>query len=182
LVIALLVSVVIVAIGAGASFVRTVSAGVELVNAQAETQSLLAQQQQYSEATSTAFLVSGIEQARTATAATEVLWQSLVPAMSSALPEGVSFDSASFLSYPVWQGTMPTTGPLRPARSATVSMVIVSPSPFDATAIARDFEKFPSFADASPDVITRDNSLYKTTITLNVTDAAFSGRFQEETK
>jgi hypothetical protein len=182
LVIALLVSVVIVAIGAGASFVRTVSAGVELVNAQAETQSLLAQQQQYSEATSTAFLVSGIEQARTATAATEVLWDTLVPAMSSTLPAGVSFDAGTFVTYPAWQGGMPATGPLRPARAATVSMVVASPSLFDASAIARDLEKIPGFADASPDVIAEDSGFFKTTITLNVTDEAFSGRFQGETK
>jgi hypothetical protein len=180
----LALALVVVLVGAGYAYAsyRNSFAVQALAATRTQTQSLLLEQKKYSDATSVARLVSGITEAETLGASTEVLWAGLIDTVRSSLPPGTLIDSAVMKGRAPWEAPMAPAGPLRQPRVATLSIVITSPSILDATTIVRSLVKVPGFADATVDSITVADGIYSTTVTLNVNSDALSGRFAAQGK
>lgn len=175
----LLLVLVIVIVGAGYGYAFSVNATAQaaLVTAQSESNALVKQRKQYAKATQVAALVSGVGEAKTLGASTEVIWSDLISAVRSSLPEGVLIESATMKARAPWEPEFTPAGPLRQARVATLTIVISSPTILDATAIVRSLVDVPGFADATPDSVTEADGIYSTTVTLNVNEKALSNRF-----
>jgi hypothetical protein len=169
----------IVIVGGGyvyASY-RNSFAGEALTAVQAQTKSIAVDQKKFSEATSVARLISGITQAEAIGASTEVMWSGLIDAAGGALPPETLIESAVMTGRAPWEAALAPAGPLRQPRVATLLIVIAGPSILDATTIVRSLDQVPGFADATPDSIELKDGVYRTTVTLNVNEAALSGRF-----
>jgi hypothetical protein len=173
----LVLVVVIVGAGYGYAALQNVQAQNALAVSQAETTSILHQRVEYAKASNVASLVSGVTEARTLGASTEVLWAGLVDAVRSSLPEGALIQSATMKARAPWEPPLTPAGPLRQPRVATLTIVIESPTILDATAIVRALVDIPGFADATPDSVTEGSGIYSTTVTLNVNEKALSNRF-----
>lgn len=152
----------------------------DLAAAQAETQALLAEQLEYSEASLSSNMIATITAARAQNVVTEVLWSDVIAAIKASLPSGVIIESATMVGRAPWEPELEPAGPLRQPRVATIEFVISSPTIFDATAIVRGLVNVPGFADATPDTVSAEAGLFSTTVTLNINDLALSGRFGTE--
>ncbi|MES2169264.1 MAG: hypothetical protein V4479_00870 [Actinomycetota bacterium] len=176
--IALFVVVLIIVIaGYGAAVFHGQQAQGDLAAAQARTAAIQGERQKYAAVTTTDALITDIDAARTLGASTEIIWSDLLDSIRASLPAGVSITSATMKGTAPWEVPLTPAGPLREPRIATLSIVISSPTIFDATDIVRALVTVPGFADATPDTVTGGSGGYSTTITLNVNDKALSGRF-----
>ncbi|WP_349898769.1 hypothetical protein [Parafrigoribacterium soli] len=177
----LVLLLVIVGAGYGYAFLRNSQAQDALAASQAETNSILSQRKEYAKASKVASLVTGVNDAKTLGASTEVLWAGLIDAVRSSLPAGAVIQSADMKGRAPWEPELVPAGPLREPRVATLTIVISSPTILDATAIVRALVDVPGFADATPDSVTEASGTYSTTVTLNVNEKALSGRFAKNT-
>jgi type II secretory pathway pseudopilin PulG len=177
----LLVILAIVAVGAGYGFaiIRSAAASAELQAAQDRTQTLLAEQLEYAEASATAGMVDIALEARTLVLSNEVLWTKLIDEIKRRLPSGATVISATMAAKLPWEPEMEMQGPLRAPRVATVTFVIESPSLLDPPALIRGLSNLEGFADATPDVVTRKDTVFETTITLNLNTDVLNQRFAD---
>jgi hypothetical protein len=156
-----------------------------LVAAQERTQELLAEQVEYSAATSVAQLLDATIETRRFGTSTEVVWADVLSAIASRLPEGANFHSFSATARAPWEPEMAPTGPLREPRVATLNFIIRSTTVLDATNLFRSLDDITGFADATPDQVEDRSGVFHTTFTLNVDLDALAKRFPaegEETK
>ena len=177
LVVLVVLSLVAVAAGYAAAYLRAADAQAGLLRSQGRTEELLAEQLKYSEATTVVGLVAATKSARQIGSSTEILWADLLNTITSYLPEGSTLDSGTLTGRTPWEPALMPVGPLRAPRVATLSLIVKSSSLLDTTAIIRKLAELPGFADATPDLVELDGGGYKTTITLNVNEDALSGRF-----
>jgi hypothetical protein len=171
------VVLLVVVAGYGLAVFRGQQAQGDLAAAQARTGAIQAERQKYSAVTTTDALISDIGAAQTLGASTEIIWSNLLDSIRASLPAGVTITSATMKGTAPWETALTPAGPLREPRIATITLVISSPTIFDATDIVRALVTVPGFADATPDTVTGGSGGYSTTITLNVNDKALSGRF-----
>jgi hypothetical protein len=176
--IGLFIVVLLIVIGGyGAAVLHGQQAQSDLAAAQARTGAIQAERQKYGAVTTTDALITDIGSARTLGASTEIIWSNMLDSIRASLPGGVTITSATMKGTAPWETALTPAGPLREPRIATISLVISSPTIFDATDIVRSLVSVPGFADATPDTVTGGTDGYSTTITLNVNDKALSGRF-----
>lgn len=171
-------AVLVLALGGyGVAGFHNARAQADLAAAQARTGVIQAERARYAKVTTTAERIADIPAARTLGASTEILWPDLMASIRSSLPPGVVIESATMKGRAPWDAELVPGGPLRQPRIATLTLVITSPTIFDATAIVRSLVVVPGFADATPDTVAGTANGYSTTVTLNVNDRALSGRF-----
>lgn len=169
--------VLLVGTGYGTATYRSAQAATELSVAQARTAQLQVERQKYAPVTTTSAAISDIGRARTLAASTEILWSNLMDSILATLPPGVTITSATMKGQAPWEAALVPSGPLREPHIATISIVVASPTIFDAAAVSRSLASVPGFADATPDSLVGSPTGYSTTITLNINDKALSGRF-----
>ncbi|MFM9877194.1 MAG: hypothetical protein ACKVOG_05005 [Rhodoglobus sp.] len=174
-----LVILVLLAVAGGYAFaaVQVELARAELAAAQARTAELLGEQLKYSEVTAVGGQVLGVTSARTVAVSTEVLWNDLYKLIRDRLPEGTTLASLIVDGRAPWEPEPVPAGPLRQPRVATVTFVISSPGPIAIEPFVAKIADLDGFADITPDVVERSESLYSTTFTYNLTMDALSGRF-----
>ncbi len=168
--------------GTVAAYFYAAEADERLEAAQARTTELLAEQLQYSEARNTANLVELAKTTRGLALTYEIDWPGLINEIEAYLPEDTSIDSAVMNSRLPWAGGLGTQGPLRSPRIATLTIVIRSSALIDAPEVIRRLAQLPGFADASPDVVSYTDEVFRTTITLNLNRDALLARFADETE
>ncbi len=170
---------VVMALAVGGSAVVAGQAQTDLINAQAETQSLLSQQQKYIEVKKVQDQVKLVTAGQEVGASTEIQWKDYLDKVQATLPanvaiQGVTIESSTPLAvFP--QATVPLQGP----RVATVTFDVSSPVLPQLPQWLDSLSALPGFADATPDSVTFDKStnLYTAKITMHVGSKAFDNRF-----
>jgi hypothetical protein len=160
--------------------IRSASAQADLGAAQNRTLELLREQGEYSEAAAASDLVDAALTDRTMVVSNEVPWAAVVDAIRSVLPPGATLGSATMTARAPWEKEMVTQGPLRAPRVATITFVVKSPSLLDTPAVVRALATIPGYADATPDLVVRNDTTFNTTITLNLNADALTDRYADE--
>ncbi|WP_022882700.1 hypothetical protein [Gryllotalpicola ginsengisoli] len=197
LVLLVLVAVVLLAGGATAgTYVLAQRAQSELAEVQSENASVVAQQARYASVRSVQSQVALAQSAQRVGAATEIDWKAYFAKIDGVLPSGVQVTAISGETASPTASVSQDAAPLSPSRAATVTLT-VSASSETAIADALDaMQKLPGYADAVAGAITSGSAgaaagtqatgdastatasgSWTTTITLSLTDQAFSGRF-----
>ncbi len=180
-----LVVLVLLATGAAYGLVsfQAIQAQAALAASQARTLELIDQRAEYTDTVAVTRSRDVISEVRLNATSNEVVWADILDKVSAKLPPN---------SYAEWlaQGTTPwdsqlgAAGPLREPRVASITLVVTSTIPFDATALFRAIKDMPEIADATVDDVTQPNGAltWDVTFTLNLSEEALAGRWVEETE
>lgn len=151
----------------------------QLVDEQAQTQSILQQQGKFVEVRAVQDQVSLTKAAQQVGASTEIDWKGYLTKVQNTLPEtvvitSVSLDSASPLG-PYAQATAPLQG----SRVATLTFTVTSPTLPEVPVWLDALSTLPGYSDAVPGTVTIEaDGTYTSDITMHVNEKAFDGRFQ----
>lgn len=182
---ALVVLALVIAVGAvGAAFVYAGLAEAQLAAAQQRTEALLNEQLTYAEATRVASLVELTKSAQTLAVSSEIEWPELIEEIHGYLPAGTTIESAEMQSTLPWgdTGVLEPPGPLNAPRVATVRLILHSEVLVDTTLLVRELSRLEGFADATPELVERNDTVFATTVTLNLNEDALRERFPAETE
>ena len=175
---------VVMALAIAGSVVLAGQAQSDLATAQAETQTLLSQQQKYIEVKRVQDQVKLVAAGQEVGASTEIQWKDYLDKVQATLPanvaiQGVTVESSTPLAV-FAQATVPLQGP----RVATVTFDVSSPTLPQLPQWLDSLSTLPGFADATPDSVTFDKStnLYTAKITMHVGSKAFDGRYASKGK
>lgn len=174
----------VMALAIAGSAVLAGQAQSDLAAAQAQTQTLLSQQQKYIEVKRVQDKVKLVSAGQEVGASTEIQWKDYLDEVQATLPanvaiRGVTVESSTPLAvFP--QATVPLQGP----RVATVTFDVSSPVLPQLPQWLDALSTLPGFADATPDSVTFDKStnLYTAKITMHVGSKAFDERFATKGK
>ena len=179
--VALVIGVLLLVAGGYAfASIQAIAAQAELATAQARTGELLAEQLEYSEVTSVSGQLAAATTARQVGTSTEVLWVDVYSDIRDRLPEGTSLSDFRVDGRAPWEPEFTPAGPLRQPRVATVTFTVTSAGPFGVQAFVDEIAEIDGFADATADVFTLADTVYRTTFTYSLGADALSGRFSDE--
>lgn len=176
-----LVVVVVAALvfGYGLASVRSTVAQVELADAQAQTQQILLEQQQYAEVTRVHSALEEIAEVQTISASTEVVWKDLIADVIALVPAGSSVESIVLTGDSPMSDALVPAGELRSLRYAAATIILVSPTLTEPAAFIDALRLQEYVSD-----VTADSSsgpiVYRTTMSINFSDTVLSKRFTEE--
>lgn len=180
---AIIALIVLVVAGSGGAALFALQSSSNLTLAQAETQTLLAQQQKYISVRTVQADVSKVEAARRIGASTEIDWKSYLIAVQKTLPSNVTIDTVKIDSASPLATYAQPTAPLQGARVATLSFAATSPTLPKVPTWLTGLQALPGFADALPGSLTKnDNGSYTVDITMHINDHAYSNRFAKKEK
>jgi len=172
----LIVAIGIVVLGVGYAFVQNATAQVGLLIAQAQTQALQSEQEQYGEVRTVQESIALAEEARTVGASSEVLWSPTLAALLAVRPGDVELDSAT-LSFPApWSPASASDSPLANPRVASVTLVLKSGSIESLSAFVAAVSGLEIVANAELQSVTGP-APYSGTVSIDLTEAARSDRF-----
>ncbi|WP_136520034.1 MULTISPECIES: PilN domain-containing protein [Cellulomonas] len=153
----------------------------ELARAEAETARLQDEQAQYAEVPLVLGQLNATRAARELGMSTEVPWKPYYEAITAVLPEGVSIDTLAFSGATPITAPAPPADPLQGPSVGQVQFTGRSSTVPDAAAWVDALNSVPGFADAwvsSAAVTDAEGTVYYTvSSTVQVTEAAYSGRF-----
>jgi hypothetical protein len=177
---------VVTAAGVAITTALAVDAGRRLDTARLETQSLIAQQTKYSEASDLLAQVAVVMDARLYGTSTEIDWSEYLAAVATKLPAGSVLIESSVSAAAPWETGLVAAGPLRGDPAATLHLRVQSATEADISTFVRALGDLPGYADSSldsraldtdSDTASADTATYTATITLNVTSGARANRF-----
>jgi hypothetical protein len=174
------VAVVILSV-AGYSVVTfgAVSASNRLSEAQEETTSLLAAQNEFVAVRDLQGRVTSIDAARLAASVGEIDFYSYANAFFSIMPKGSSLSlgfEASTSTLTIAQPTLPIEGP----RIATVTLKLTTKNLNQAAQYLSDVETFTGFEDGEADSTKLSDGTYETTLTIHLNTDALRNRFRTD--
>ena len=181
----LVISLVItfaVCVGAyGLALVSGATAAAELATAQDETARLQAEQSKYAEVPQVLGALSQTQDARRVGMSTDVAWRSYVDAIQAVLPADVSLETyAVTVATPMAAPGLPTD-PLQSPSIGQIQFTGRSSTVPDSAAWLDALNSIPGFADATVSSVAvagdEGGDYYTTTSTVQVTDLAYSHRF-----
>ncbi|MFF2053034.1 hypothetical protein ACFVU2_15645 [Leifsonia sp. NPDC058194] len=172
------VAVVTATVVGGASFVAA-QAQTDLISAQAETGSILAQQKRFIEVKKVQDDVAVVQAGQQVGASTEIQWTDYLEKVQGTLPSGVAIQSVTIESSTPLAVFAQSTVPLQGPRVATITFEVTSPVLPQLPAWLAALAALPGFADATPDAVTLDRTTnqYTAKITMHVNSSAFDDRF-----
>jgi hypothetical protein len=176
------VGVVVIGIAAyAASAVQLATAQATLAGAQAKTVELRAEQLEYLPARTVKQKIQTVKNGEQVGVSTEILWKSYLNKVERSLPNNAKITTfAADATTPIEEASLPTN-PLQGARIATIVFTAESDTLPDIEKWLQGLAGLPGFADANPDSVTRaDGEPFVATITMHITEEAYSGRFQPE--
>lgn len=170
---------VVMAVAVAGSSLLAVQAQSDLAAAQAETQSLLLQQQKYIEVRTVQGDVMLVKAGQEVGASTEIQWKDYLDKVQATLPSGVTIQSVTIDSSTPLAVYQQATVPLQGPRVATITFEASSPVLPQLPAWMTALSTLPGFADATPDSVNLDKTTnaYTAKITMHVNSDAFDGRF-----
>lgn len=174
-----LVLVAILMVG-GVALVRAqaLQAQVNLSIEEANTRSLLLQQQKYVEVQRIQEEIGTIQAAQQVGSSTEINWRQYLTSVQATLPSNVTLDTITIDSATPFAPYAQASAPLQGARIATLKFTAMSSSLPKVPAWLIALTSLPGYADASPGSVTRSESgAYLVSITMHINEAAFSNRF-----
>jgi len=175
---------VVMALAIAGFSVLAMQAQSDLAAAQAETQSLLLQQQKYIEVRTVQGDVALVKAGQQVGASTEIQWKDYLDKVQGTLPSGVTIQSVTIDSSTPLAVYQQATVPLQGPRVATVTFEASSPVLPQLPVWMTALSTLPGFADATPDSVNFDKttSAYTAKITMHVNSEAFDGRFTAKEK
>lgn len=172
----ILAAVVVAGVNVYAVFDKT-STEADLLEAQNETATLLAEQSQYTEGVAMAGRLALIEQAQTALTVFDVPWFDFIGAIDSRMPEGVSFVGLEAASRAPWEPPMVPDTPLRGERIATMTLTLNSGALPEATQLYANLADLPGFVDATITESRFEDGVFVTKLSLALNEEAVRLRF-----
>lgn len=174
--------IVLVIAGVGGAFLYATASALKLVNAQAETNSLLAEQREYVVVRQIETQVNTALAARAVAGWAEVDWQGYLEGVDAVLPSTVGIDSVTVdTTSPLALYAQPTA-PLQYGRVATLGLTLDSPGLPPVPEWLEALGTLPGVADAVAGTVTlTDSGGYTVGVTIHLNADAFSGRFTDPT-
>lgn len=160
----------------GSTFIATASEA-QLAAERRTTEELLATQLQFAEVTQVRGQLQSITDVRAQLGSVEVMWRESLTPYLAVLSADELVDTLTFQSDAPAQPALGVTGPLRVPRTATIRIVISTSEVPTPQTWYRAWEKIETFADASIDSVTFQESGYKTAVTINLNSLALAQRF-----
>ncbi|MET4158737.1 hypothetical protein [Agromyces sp. PvR057] len=178
LVLGVLATFVVAALGVGAVFALQVQASVQLALSQVHTTDLLQQQTEYGEIRELRSNVMIVSQAQAIGASTEIDWRDYLEEVQATLPAGVVITQADIDSATPMTPYAQSTAPLQGERVATIAFTATSPTLPDVPVWLDGLATLPGYADALPGEVSADeNRVWTATITMHVDQSVFTKRF-----
>ncbi|MEZ0449650.1 fimbrial assembly protein [Cellulomonas sp. ICMP 17802] len=181
LVISLIVTVVACVGGFGLALISGASAAGELVDAQDATARLQAEEAKYAEVPQVLGALNEAERGRTLGMSTDVDWKKYIDALAAVLPANVSIDTMNVVQATPMTPAAPPADSLQGPSIGQIQYSARTSTIPDTAAWIDALNSVPGFADAwvSSTAITEDEHgiYYQVTGTVQVTDAAYTHRF-----
>ena len=173
--------IVVCALGYSVVTIGAVAAAGQLESERSETTRLIAEQGQYSEASTLAGRVAGITAALNTASSTEIDWASYIEALIRIAPTGTRVAVAVDSSSPVEAIAQPLL-PLEKARTANVVITLESKSLSSSAEYLERLKALVGYEDASANSVSYDAEKgYVTVLTLHINKEALRNRFLEDT-
>lgn len=175
---------VLVLLASGGATVLSLQAQLQLLDAQARTMDLLAEQANYVEVRKVQEQVSLALAGQQVGVSTEIDWKNYLEGVQAILPPSVTIDTVSIDSASPMAIYAQPTAPLQGARVATVNFTAKSAVLPDVPTWLSALKQLPGYSDALPGSVNLDpaTGTYTVDITMHVNDAAFAQRFVTEEK
>ena len=176
--VAIVALVVVLVVGAvAASFWYAAQAEARLAAERQVTEQLLATQLEYSEVTQVRAQLERIRGVSERLGATEVLWRDVVTPYLNALTDDELVDAITITGTDPNGPALGLADPLRYPRVATITLSVLTAEVPEPHRWVRGWEQLETFADTSIDSILEDGGGYLSTVTINLDQAALSGRW-----
>lgn len=175
-----LVFLIVILMVGGIALVRAqaIQAHANLSIEEANTASLLLQQQKYGEVQKVQNEIGSIQAAQQVGTSTEINWEQYLTSVQATLPPNVTLDTVNIDSATPFAPYTQATAPLQGSRIATLSFTAKSSTLPEVPAWLNALTTLPGYADASPGSVTRnDSGTYSVNITMHINQAAFTHRF-----
>lgn len=145
------------------------------------SQSLLAQQAEFSDLRQAQNGIELTEAGQLVGASTEIEWPDYLNKLQATLPEGVMIDTVTIDSASPFVDYVQSTVPLASTRVATVTFTAISPTIPSIPSWLDGLATLTGFADAVPNSVSlKEDGTYLVNITMHINSAAFSQRFARE--
>lgn len=173
---------VVVLLGVSGVSLYAATAATELSAAQSQTSALFAQQQKYGDVRTVQEKSNLIKAAQSVGGSTEIDWNAYLAKVQATLPSDVTITAVSLDSASPLLPYLQASGPLQGSRIATVTFTASSPTLPSLPTWLDGLGKLPGFADATPGAVAFSDGTYTSTVTMHITDAAYSGRYTPKDK
>lgn len=172
--------VVVAAVGSGAAAMLSAQARTDLAQAQAETLSVL-QQQQYSDVRASESSTSLLESAQAVGGSTEIAWGDYLAKVEASLPEGVSITGVTVDSASPVEAYAQADSPLQGSRIATLTFDAQSSTLPSVPGWLDSVKGLPGFVDATANAVTLDQSsgAYTVNMTVHIDEEAYDGKYAD---
>ncbi|MCI0159071.1 hypothetical protein KNO15_20410 [Leifsonia shinshuensis] len=168
----------------GGAFSLNVLSQAKLLAAQTETTSLFAQQKQYAPVRDVQKQVALAQAAQQAGVSTEIDWKAFLDQVGAAQPAGLELASVAVDSSAPTAIYPQSTDPLQGPRVGTVMVVGTSAALPDVPAWVGVLQKIPGVVDVVPGTVVLDDvkNIYKATVTIHVSAALYTKRYEPKGK
>lgn len=172
---------VVATVGSGAAAMLSAQARTDLAQAQAETLSILQQQQQYSDVRASESSTSLLESAQAVGGSTEIAWGDYLAKVEASLPEGVSITGVTVDSASPVEAYAQADSPLQGARIATLTFDAQSSTLPSVPGWLDSVRGLPGFVDATANAVTLDQSsgAYTVNMTVHIDEEAYDGKYAD---
>ncbi len=172
----------VAALAVGAAAVHQLDTASSLTAAQAETTSLLQQQQRFSEVRQAEQDSQVLEAARAVGGSTEIDWNGTLSQLKALLPSGVAITSMTIDSADVTTPFAQSAVPLEKARVATMQLTVSSPTIPSVPDWTARLSQLDGYADSSITAVAlqEDSGGYSATVQVHLGAGAFDGKYTEE--
>lgn len=172
----------LVVVACGGAWAWSAIAQTSLAAAQAQQQSLVAQQAKYSKVTTIQNATTLIKAGQIIGDATEIDWQDYLTKLQATLPAGVVLSTVSIGTADPMTAYAQSTTPLEGDRIATLAFTATSPSLPSIPVWLDGLKSLPGFVDATPGSVSLENGVYSADVTMHIGTDAFANRFDPKKK
>jgi Tfp pilus assembly protein PilN len=152
----------------------------DLLAAQNETATLLAEQTQYSEVQIAQSKADGIRADQLTVTTAEIDWKSYLQDLQDTLPPDASIESIAIVSS---TPLTPVTAPASPLDQVSIAQITLTATTKDVPDIVEwinSFATLPGYAGATPTNVTSTEGGYQASFAINVNSGALANRFVTE--
>jgi len=157
---------------------QAVEASMAYDQAQTETNSLLAQQNEFAAVRTLTTQLATVNDAQQIGAMTEINWNDFYGRVVPTLPADLSIDSFAVESSSPTVDISPSTAPGQGAHVARATFNAITGNLASAQSWVVNLKNLPEYGGALATSITREEGFYRVTVFLLITDAAYTDRYQ----
>jgi hypothetical protein len=173
---------VLVVVACGGTWAWNALAQTSLLSAQAQQQSLVAQQAKYSKVTTIQNATTLIKAGQIIGDSTEIDWQDYLTKLQATLPAGVTLSTVNIGTADPMTPYAQSTTPLEGGRIATLGFTATSASLPSIPVWLDGLRSLPGYVDATPGEVTLAQGVYSADVTMHISADAFANRFDPTKK